>query len=99
MSANEHTAAMQAVILCARILAQHDIPNMLRAGSTALDVGYFLNPTLWIQKNKALEEDMASMRAALPLHELGKKLEALAAAQLEAMHAAAEKTTEQEAQA
>lgn len=72
----EYQSAIQAVVLCARLLRQHDIRAMLRAIEHADAVGPILNPTLWMRKATAMGEDAEMLRAALPLWQLGGKLAA-----------------------
>lgn len=58
-------------------LTMHDIPGMLRAIDRADTMGPILDPTLWRDKHKAMEEDKKTLEAALPLWQLGQKLQGL----------------------
>lgn len=70
----EYRAAVQAAVLCAKLLEQHDIPQLLRDIEHADAVGPILNPTLWMQKHGAMNEDREVLRAALALRNIGVKL-------------------------
>jgi len=72
----EYQAAVLAAVLCAGILSEHDIPSLLAAIDSAESLGPLLDPTLWREKHQAMQEDREVLRAALPLWELAKKLEA-----------------------
>lgn len=72
---DEHQSAVCAAVVCARMLKQYDIPELLRAADRAEAVGPFLDPTLWQKKHKALAEDKEMLEAALPLWRLAKHLE------------------------
>jgi hypothetical protein len=72
-----YQAAVRAIALVAKLVVQHDIPKFLEAIEHADSVGPLLEPTLWREKRKAMLEDRELLRAALPLFDLGKKLEML----------------------
>ncbi len=59
--------AVMMAIAAARVLATYDLPELLRAIGHADSIGPLLNPTLWIEKNKAMAENAELLRAALPL--------------------------------
>lgn len=40
----------------------------------SLDIGCLFHPTAWIENHKKLEEDIETLRAALPLVRLARKL-------------------------
>jgi hypothetical protein len=67
---NEHRLSVEMVLSAARVLLAIDIPDAIRKAERALDVGPLLDPTLWMQKHKDLEGDLAFLRAALPLWKL-----------------------------
>lgn len=66
----EYRAAIVCVALCGKLLAQHDLPALLAAIERAEAVGPIVDPTLYREKAKAMEEDREAMRAALPLRTL-----------------------------
>lgn len=61
-------------MLAAGILREHDLPMILAAIERADVFGPLLDPTLWRDKHRAMEEDRDMLRAAMPLWELGKRL-------------------------
>lgn len=71
---NPHLMAMQIVINAARILSVVDVPEALRAARHALEIGCFIDPTLWRANHGKLREDIEVLEAALPLYRLGEKL-------------------------
>ena len=75
MTIEEYQSAVQASVLCSRMLSQYDIPQLLRDIEHADAVGGLFNPSLWIQKRIAMYEDREALEAALPLWRLAKKLE------------------------
>lgn len=79
LSDADYRSVIMHVAMCAKLLADYDIPDLIRKINRAETVGPMLDPTLWIRKNKAMDEDKEMLKAALPLHQLGKKLAALAA--------------------
>lgn len=68
-----YQAAVSACALAAQVLAAHDVPELLADIERADSAGAFLDPTLWINKRAAMLQDAELLRAALPLHRLGKK--------------------------
>ena len=64
---SNHADAVKTIILLGRTLEVYDIPQLIEQGQRALDFGPFQDPTLWIQKHQALEQDLELLRAALPL--------------------------------
>jgi hypothetical protein len=74
----EWANAIMTIAMAARMVAQWDLEGMISRGETALGAGVFFDPTLWIQKRKALEEDLEMVRAALPLLRVAEKLGAAA---------------------
>lgn len=75
----EYQDAVITAVLCAKMLSVHDLPALLEAIEHGDSVGPVLEPTLWREKRGAMVEDRAALRAALPLHEFGKKLAAIRA--------------------
>jgi len=75
---DEHRSAVCAVIACARILEQYDIPKLIHAIDRSETVGPTLAPTLWRDKSTAMLEDKTLLKAALPLWEMASKLERMA---------------------
>jgi hypothetical protein len=77
--AEEYQVAIRTVAMIAKLLAQHDIPGLLRSIETADAVGPIFDPTLWMKKSEAMAEDKYMLTQAMPLYFLGKKLEGLQA--------------------
>lgn len=73
-SSEEYQAAVHAAALAVRLLAMHDIPKLLGAIERADATGPFFNPSLWMSKREAMMQDRELLRAAKPLHDLGKRL-------------------------
>jgi hypothetical protein len=69
----EYQAAVRGSALVARMLAQYDIPQLLEAIERADSFGCFIDPTLWQQKRKAMNEDRELLEAALKLWQWAKK--------------------------
>jgi hypothetical protein len=65
-----YRSAVQACFMVGTILAQHDLPALLGEIASAEALGPILDPTLWIQKHKAMEQDRKLIAAAMPLREL-----------------------------
>jgi len=76
----EYREAVTACALACRLLQQHDIPKLLRDIENADATGPIFNPTLWIQKNTAMEEDRKLLSAALVLRNAMPPAKALLAA-------------------
>lgn len=70
-----YRSAVQASALCAGLLAQHDIPKLLRDIGHSHSIGPILDPTLYRDRSRAMDEDAEILRAALPLRNLGVRLE------------------------
>jgi len=75
-TAQEYQGAVVMVAAMARLLAGYDVPGLLADIEHAEAIGPVLDPTLYRDKAKAMGEDRELLRAALPLYQLGKKLEA-----------------------
>ena len=73
----EYRQTVSQVVLVANLLAEHDIPKLLEAIERADAVGGLLDPTAWMRKHKAMDEDRQVLRAALQLYWVGKKLAAI----------------------
>lgn len=74
----EGLSYQQAVIMVAmasRALAMHDLPKFLQDIEQADAVGPLFNPTLWMNKSRAMGEDREMIKAALPLWRIGKKFQ------------------------
>jgi hypothetical protein len=59
-----------AVIACHKaraLLHEHDLPSLLAAFGRAETTGPVLDPTLWREKAKLMEQDKEILRAALVL--------------------------------
>jgi len=74
MGHEEYKNAIMAIATSMRILSMYDIPKILNAIERAETVAPFLDPTLWIKKNKAMSEDKEMFKAALPLYLKAKEL-------------------------
>jgi hypothetical protein len=72
----DHRSCVMIVAMAARALDGQPIEKAIEQAQRSLDVGAPFHPTAWIEKHKALEEDLALLRAALPLVRLVKKLRA-----------------------
>ena len=72
-----YRAAVLAAHIAARILAQHPIRELLQDIERADAVGPLFNPTLWMEKHAAMEEDRELLQAALSLAAIGRKLKPL----------------------
>ena len=67
MNEVEYKGAVQGIVMAARLITQYDLQEILQAISRAKAVGPIFHPTLYREKNKAMEEDEALIKAALPL--------------------------------
>lgn len=70
----EYQSAVRGVALLVNIVQQWDLPKLLEAIEHADVVGPFFDPTAWMRKREALEQDRELLQAALPLWKLGKEL-------------------------
>ena len=70
-----YQTAVRTVALAAKMISQFDLPQLLEDIARADIVGPIVDPTMWIQNGEAMRQDAAMLKAALPLHRLGKKLE------------------------
>ena len=71
----DYQNAIGACVTAARIITLYDLPDLLASIATADALGPVLDPTLWIQNNRKMEEDRKIIEAALPLWKLAKTLE------------------------
>jgi hypothetical protein len=77
VSTAEYQVAVKAVVLCARLLSVHDIPEIIAAIEHSDAFGCFIDPTLWsANRDKMLDKEV--LQAGLPLWKLAKKLQRLA---------------------
>lgn len=67
----EYRSAVLTAKLCADLLKRHDLPKMLEAIERGHAFGPILDPTLYRDKVKAMEEDAELLRAALKLRAYG----------------------------
>jgi hypothetical protein len=86
----EYRTAITTIALCARMIAEHDLPKLLADIEHADSVGPILDPTLWRDKHRAMEQDREILKAALPLHTLAKKMQDLFLQQVEGVAEGAE---------
>ena len=70
----EYQSTLKLCAIAGASLLQFDIPKMLENIDRANSVGPILNPTLWMQKHEAMEQDAELLRAALPLWQHAKKM-------------------------
>lgn len=70
----EYQAAVRGVALLVGIVQQWDLPKLLEAIEHADAVGPLFDPTAWMRKREALEQDRELLKAALPLWKLGREL-------------------------
>ena len=69
-----YQAAVFVAIAAARALAVQPIPELLSDIDRADAFGPIINPTLWRDKHKAMDQDRKLLEAALPLYRIGVKL-------------------------
>jgi len=67
MTPEEYRQHLTTIVMAARALVDVPVDEMLRMIDRADSLGPILNPTLWIQRNKAMHEDAEMLRAAQPL--------------------------------
>jgi hypothetical protein len=73
----EITRYRTAVLAChvaARMLAEHELAELLADIERADTMGPFLDPTLWRDRRAAMLEDREVIAAAMNLWKLGRKL-------------------------
>lgn len=70
----EYQVTVGEVMLMAERLAQLGIPELLAAIERAEAMGPILDPTLWVAKNRAMQEDKELLLAALPLRNIAEVL-------------------------
>lgn len=75
-----YRAAIQAAAICSQMLTQHDIPKLLEDISRAEALGPIMDPTLYREKARAMQQDKELLKAAAPLRELGVAMQRAAAA-------------------
>ena len=90
MSAEQYQSGLQAAAVAAVMLAETDIPEILRMIEHADSFGAVLDPTLYREKHQAMMEDKELIEAAMPLWRMGQTLKARVA---EAKKALQMKTT------
>lgn len=66
--------AVRACHTAALLIAQHDLPGVLRAIAHADAFGPLLDPTAWRDKHEAMHQDREVVNAAMGLFEFGRKL-------------------------
>ena len=74
LAIEEYQAAVMAAVMAARVLAPHDLDEMLRSIDHADAVGAILDPTLYRAKASKMHEDRELLEAARPLWAIGRKL-------------------------
>jgi hypothetical protein len=73
MSTETYQSAVLSAKLCADLLRHHDIPEILGAIERAETLGPVLDPTLYRQKIRVMEEDRELLRAAQVLRKFGRE--------------------------
>ena len=71
MTKEEYQHAVLSCVLAAKMLVVYDIPKLIEAIDRADAVGPILDPTLWREKHRAMDEDRQIIEAALPLWKVG----------------------------
>ena len=66
----EYQQAVMTAQLCGQLLSRFDIPQLLNSIERADSIGPLLDPTLWRNKHKAMEEDRELLKAANTLRAL-----------------------------
>jgi hypothetical protein len=72
---SEYRSALLLILNSARVMTVVDLPKLLSDIEHAHAVGPMLDPTLYREKMRAMDEDKEILTAALPLWKLAKKLE------------------------
>lgn len=70
----KYREAMYAILTAMRILAPHDLNDILNAIVRAETIGPMIDPTLWINKSQAMSEDKEVIKSALPLWKMARTL-------------------------
>jgi hypothetical protein len=63
----DHSTVMTAIVAAMRMLSAVDVAKAIENANRAQTVGPFLDPTLYREKGRALEEDKKILMKALPL--------------------------------
>lgn len=71
---DDHRTTFLAVIAAMKWLLQVDLPKAIENIGRAHAIGPILDPTLYREKHRAMEEDEQLFRAALPLWRLAKEI-------------------------
>lgn len=69
--------ALFTCVICAKMLAEHDLAELIAAIGTADAIAPLIDPTLWLRKRDAMNEDLEVFRAAQALRAIGVKLKEL----------------------
>lgn len=70
----DYRQAVQSAAMAARMLMQHDLEAVIAAIDRAAALGPVLDPTLYREKARAMQEDRELLMAAKPLWDWGKTL-------------------------
>lgn len=73
-SVEEYKSDLFLILMAARALAGVDVSKRIAEIERAHAIGPIVDPTLWMKKREAMEQDRDLLRAALPLAELGRRL-------------------------
>lgn len=72
---SEYRSALLLILNSARVMTVIDLPQLLSDIESAHAVGPMVDPTLYREKMRAMNEDKEILTAALPLWKLAKMLE------------------------
>ncbi len=72
---SEYRSALLLILNSARVMTVIDLPKLLAAIEHSHALGPMVDPTLYREKMRAMDEDKEILTAALPLWKLAKKLE------------------------
>lgn len=71
----EYKDALRAILIAAKMIRSWDLADLERGMTHNLEVGHLIDPTLWLTKHKALEQDRELVRAALYLWRYAERFE------------------------
>jgi len=77
MDKTEYMTTLSSVSVAMGLLADTDIPAVLQAIANADAIGPIFNPTLWMEKHRAMDENKELLEAALPLWRMAQKLKSM----------------------
>jgi len=74
MTVEEYRMQIGLCITAARIIADTDLPDILKRIELADSLGGIVDPTLWRDRRQAMEEDKRLVKAAFPLWKMAQEL-------------------------